>query len=92
MDVFDLYANALTELYDPHTKYMSPRSSENFNINMSLSLEGIGALLTQEDEYTKVQRLISAGPAEKQGELQPSDRIVGVGQDQQGPVDELPSD
>ncbi len=89
MDVFDLYANALTELYDPHTKYMSPRSSENFNINMSLSLEGIGALLTQEDEYTKVQRLISAGPAEKQGELQPSDRIVGVGQDQQGPVDDV---
>ncbi len=89
MDVFDLYANALTELHDPHTKYMSPRSSENFNINMSLSLEGIGALLTQEDEYTKVQRLITAGPAEKQGELQPSDRIVGVGQDQLGPVDDV---
>ena len=89
MDVFGLYVNSLTELYDPHTKYMSPRSSENFNINMSLSLEGIGALLMQEDEYTKVQRLISAGPAEKQGELKPSDRIVGVGQDQKGPIDDV---
>ena len=62
-DVFQIYANALTELYDPHTNYLSPRRSENFNINMSLSLEGIGAVLQQEDEYTKVARLVAAGPA-----------------------------
>ncbi|TXS93605.1 peptidase S41 [Parahaliea aestuarii] len=79
-DVFQIYANALTELYDPHTNYLSPRRSENFNINMSLSLEGIGAVLQLEDEYTKVVRLVPAGPADKQGELKPSDRIVGVAQ------------
>ncbi len=70
-DVFQIYANALTELYDPHTSYFSPRRSENFNIHMSLSLEGIGAVLQLEDEHTKVARLVPAGPADKQGELQP---------------------
>lgn len=83
-DVFQIYANALTELYDPHTNYFSPRRSENFNINMSLSLEGIGAVLQAEDEYTKVVRLVPKGPADKQGQLQPSDRIVAVGQGEDG--------
>ncbi len=83
-DVFQIYANALTELYDPHTNYFSPRRSENFNINMSLSLEGIGAVLQAEDEYTKVVRLVPKGPADKQGELHPSDRIVAVGQGEDG--------
>ena len=67
-DVFQIYANSLAELYDPHTNYLSPRRSENFNINMSLSLEGIGAVLQMEDEYTKVARLVPAGPADKQGD------------------------
>ncbi len=88
-DVFQIYANALTELYDPHTNYFSPRRSENFNINMSLSLEGIGAVLQLEDEYTKVARLVPAGPADKQGELQPSDRIVGVGQGEDGEIEDV---
>ncbi|WP_279245251.1 carboxy terminal-processing peptidase [Candidatus Litorirhabdus singularis] len=79
-DAFQVYANALTELYDPHTNYLSPRTSENFNINMSLSLEGIGAVLQLQDEYTKVTRVVAAGPADKQGELKPSDRIIGVAQ------------
>ncbi|MBN7797554.1 carboxy terminal-processing peptidase [Parahaliea mediterranea] len=83
-DVFQIYANALTELYDPHTNYLSPRRSENFNINMSLSLEGIGAVLQLEDEYTKVARLVPAGPADKQGDLNPSDRIVAVAQGEDG--------
>ncbi len=83
-DVFQLYANALTELYDPHTNYFSPRRKENFDINMSLSLEGIGAVLQLEDEYTKVSRLVAAGPADKQGELKPADRIIGVGQGDSG--------
>ena len=85
-DVFQLYANALTELYDPHTNYFSPRRKENFDINMSLSLEGIGAVLQLEDEYTKVSRLVAAGPADKQGELKPADRIVAVGQGDKGPM------
>ncbi len=88
-DVFQIFANSLTEMYDPHTNYLSPRRSENFNINMSLSLEGIGAVLQQEDEYTKVARLVAKGPADKQGELQPSDRIVGVGQGESGPMEDV---
>lgn len=81
-DAFQVYMNAVTESYDPHTEYFSPRTSENFNINMSLSLEGIGAVLQSEDEYTKVVRLVTAGPADKSGQLKPGDRIVGVAQDQ----------
>ena len=88
-DVFQIFANALTGLYDPHTNYLSPRRSENFNINMSLSLEGIGAVLQLEDEYTKVTRLVPKGPADKQGELHPSDRIVGVGQGTDGEIEDV---
>ncbi|MDH5738280.1 MAG: S41 family peptidase, partial [Gammaproteobacteria bacterium] len=84
-DVFQIYMNALAMSYDPHSQYYSPRATENFNINMSLSLEGIGAVLRSgEDEYTRVDSLIHAGPAEKSGELKPGDRIVAVGQDNQG--------
>ncbi|MGH1374578.1 MAG: carboxy terminal-processing peptidase [Cellvibrionaceae bacterium] len=83
-DVFETLINALTLLYDPHTSYLSPRTLENFNISMSLSLEGIGAVLQTEDEYTKVVRLISAGPASKQGSLKPADKIVAVGQGEDG--------
>jgi len=88
-DVFQVYANALTELYDPHTNYLSPRSTENFNINMSLSLEGIGAVLQMDGEYTKVSSLVAKGPADKQGELQPSDRIIAVGQGGDGPLENV---
>jgi len=79
-DAFRIYMNALTQVYDPHTQYFSPSASENFNIQMSLSLEGIGAVLQRDNEFTKVLRLVPAGPADKAGELQPGDRIVGVGQ------------
>src|SRR5690606_4392526 len=88
-DVFQIYMNALAGLYDPHTNYFSPRTSENFNINMSLKLEGIGAVLQAEDEYTKVMRLITAGPADKQGELKAADRIVGVGEGKLGEVQDV---
>lgn len=79
-DIFETIANALTLLYDPHTNYWSPRTSENFNINMRLSLEGIGAVLQSDDEYTKVVRLVAGGPADKQGQLKPAHRIVSVAQ------------
>lgn len=85
-DVYETLINAFTILYDPHTNYFSPRTSENFNINMSLQLEGIGAVLQSEDEHTKVVRLVPGGPADKQGQLRPADKIVGVGQ---GPDGEL---
>ncbi len=79
-DVFENLINALALLYDPHTSYLSPRTLENFNISMSLSLEGIGAVLQTEDDYTKVVRVVNAGPADLQGQLQPADRILAVGQ------------
>ena len=83
-DVYQLYMNSFTKTYDPHTQYFSPRTSENFNINMSLSLEGIGAVLQLEDEYTKVVSLVPAGPADKTGQLKPNDKIVAVGQGTEG--------
>lgn len=79
-DVYQVYMNAFTRSYDPHTQYFSPRSSENFNINMSLSLEGIGAVLQRDEEFTKVVSLIHAGPAEKSNQLSPNDKIIAVGQ------------
>ncbi len=85
-DAFQVFMNVVTNLYDPHTQYMSPRNSENFKISMSLSLEGIGAVLQTDDEFTKVVRLISEGPADKQGQLRPADRIVGVGQGKEGEI------
>jgi len=85
-DAYRVYMNALTLSYDPHTQYFSPRGTENFNIRMRLSLQGIGAMLQSEDEYTKVTRLIPAGPADKAGELKANDRIVGVGQGSEGEI------
>jgi carboxyl-terminal processing protease len=86
-DVFEQYANAFASLYDPHSSYFTPRSSENFQINMSLSLEGIGAQLTTEDEFTEVVDVISGGPADIQGILKPKDKIIGVGQGDDDIVD-----
>jgi carboxyl-terminal processing protease len=79
-DAFRIYINALAETYDPHTQYFSPRVSENFNIQMKLSLEGIGAMLQEEDGYTKIKRLVPGGPAHKAGQLKAGDRVVAVGQ------------
>ncbi|GAA6133548.1 carboxy terminal-processing peptidase [Oceaniserpentilla sp. 4NH20-0058] len=79
-DAFQSYMNAITYTFDPHTQYMSPRNSENFNINMSLSLQGIGAVLRSENENTIVERLVTGGPAAKAGQLKPSDKIIGVAQ------------
>lgn len=86
-DVFQAYINAFTTTYDPHTTYLSPDSAENFDINMSLSLEGIGAVLQNDNEYVKILRLIPAGPAEKSKQLAPADRIVGVAQADEEMVD-----
>ena len=84
-DVFQTFANAYLGVIDPHTSYFSPRASENFHIQMRLSLEGIGAVLQSEDEYTLVRRIIPGGPADLGGELQAGDRIVGVAAN--GPAD-----
>lgn len=83
-DVFQFFMNAFTRSIEPHSAYMSPRTSENFEISMSLSLEGIGALLERETEYTAVRSVVPGGPADKDGRLDSGDRIVGVGQGPDG--------
>lgn len=85
-DVFQIFMNAYTEQIDPHSSYFSPKTSEDFKINMSLSLEGIGAQLTQENDYVKIRELIAGGPAFRSKELAPNDRIVGVGQGESGEI------
>jgi carboxyl-terminal processing protease len=79
-EVFQLYCNSLTELADPHTNYFSPRSSEDFNTSMKLSLEGIGATLQIENEYTKIHQVVKGGPAERSKKLVAGDKIIGVAQ------------
>lgn len=79
-DVFQLYANSLTELADPHTNYYSPRASADFNTQMSLSLEGIGATLQTENEYTKIREVVKGGPADKSKKIHAGDKIIGVAQ------------
>ena len=88
-DVFSVYMISYTHLYDSHTEYMSPRSAENFNINMSLSLEGIGAMLRSKDDYTEVVSLVPGGPADLQGDLQPGDRIIGISQGAEQPAEDI---
>ncbi len=83
-DVFQLYMNAFASAIDPHTSYFSPITSENFDISMSLSLEGIGASLMNKDDYTTIARIIPAGPAAKSENLFENDRIVAVGQGNDG--------
>lgn len=86
-DVFQTYINAFATTYDPHTTYLSPDNAENFDINMSLSLEGIGAVLQSDNEHVKVVRLVPAGPAEKSKQIAPADKIVGVAQGNDEMVD-----
>ncbi|NND81250.1 MAG: carboxy terminal-processing peptidase [Gammaproteobacteria bacterium] len=79
-EVFEIFMNAYARELGPHTQYMSHITAENFRINMSLSLEGIGAALQTEEDYTVVNRIIPGGPAERSGAIKPEDKIVAVGQ------------
>ena len=83
-DVFQSFINAYTMSIEPHTAYFSPRTSENFDISMRLSLEGIGAVLRGETDYTTVQEIIPGGPADLSHELHAEDKIIGVGQGKDG--------
>ncbi len=83
-DVFSMYLNTITSAYDPHTNYFSPKAADAFKTSMSLSLEGIGARLQTENDYTKVIEILPGGPAEKSNLLHANDRIIGVGQGQDG--------
>lgn len=85
-DVFGVYMNTITEAYDPHTNYFSPKAADLFNQSMSLSLEGIGARLQTEGDYTKVAEIIPGGPADKSDQIHANDRIIGVAQGEKGEV------
>lgn len=82
-DVFQTFLNAYAGAIEPHTSYMAPRAADAFEISMSLSLEGIGAVLQRQDEYTVIRSVVSAGPAERAG-IRAGDRVVAVGQDDDG--------
>ncbi|HNW77915.1 MAG TPA: carboxy terminal-processing peptidase [Candidatus Competibacteraceae bacterium] len=84
-DVFQLYMNAVAQSFDPHTAYFSPRNTENFNIQMRLSLEGIGCVLRMEDEQVTVVELVTGGPADLSQQIKANDRIVAVAQGDDGP-------
>jgi carboxyl-terminal processing protease len=86
-DVFQLVMNSFARVVEPHTSYLSPRNAERFQIEMNLSLEGIGAVLRIEEDYTVIQSVFPGGPADKSKELKPKDRIIGVSQDEQDFVD-----
>ena len=86
-DAFQLYMNAFSRQVDPHTSYLSPRNAEQFQSEMNLSLEGIGAVLQMTDDYTVIRSLVVGGPASKSKQLGEGDRIIGVGQDGEEIVD-----
>jgi len=88
-DVFQFFLNAYTSAVDPHTDYFTPRTAENFNQAMSLSLEGIGAQLQRQDDMVVIREVIAGGPAAVNGTLKPGDRIVGVGQGKSGPIEDV---
>jgi carboxyl-terminal processing protease len=83
-DVFETFMNAMAHTMDPHSSYLSPRNSEEYRIQMSLSYDGIGASLQLEDDYVTVINVIPGGPAQIEGQLKPEDRITAVGQGESG--------
>lgn len=88
-ELVELYLTAMTNSFDPHSTYMSPRTVEDFNIAIQLSLEGIGALLSSEDGLTIVKEVVPGGAADKDGRLKPGDKIVGVGEGEEGEIVDL---
>ncbi len=87
MEVLEIFLNSLTNLFDPHTSFMAPTAKEDFDIHMSLSLQGIGATLTTQDGYTTIVDLVHGGPADRDGHLKKGDRIIAVAQEGKEPVD-----
>ena len=88
-ELLEMYLTAMTMSFDPHTTYMSASTLENFEINMRLELEGIGATLGSEDGYTIIKHLVPGGAAEKEGTLKVEDKIIGVGQGANGPIEDV---
>jgi len=88
-DVFSLYMNSITQAYDPHTNFLAPKAADNFNQSMRLSLEGIGARLQTENDYTKVAEIIPGGPADKSERIHADDLIIGVAQGVEGEMTDV---
>lgn len=88
-DAFQTFMNAYTTAIEPHTNYMGPRAAADFEIAMRLSLVGIGAVLTEMDEYTTIRELVPGGPASASGQLKVGDRIVGVAQGEAGAMEDV---
>lgn len=88
-ELLEFYLTAMANSYDPHSSYMSSSTLENFEISMSLGLQGIGATLSSEDGYVTVKHLVPGGPAEKEGSLKINDKICSVGQDEDGPMEDV---
>lgn len=86
-DIFETFMGAWSRTFDPHTNYLSPRNSEEFDIQMQLSLEGIGAMLRTHRDFTEIVELVPGGPADQSGELSPGDRIIGVAEEDEDMVD-----
>jgi carboxyl-terminal processing protease len=85
-ELLEMFLTSVTSSFDPHSTYMAPQASKNFDIVISLNLEGIGAQLKMIDGYTVIDKLIPGGPADKNGQLKAGDRIVSVGQGEEGEV------
>ncbi len=88
-DAFEAFMNAYTMAIEPHTNYLAPRSAEDFDIAMRLSLVGIGAVLMENDGYATIRELVPGGPASLSGQLKPGDRIAGVAQGATGPMEDV---
>ncbi|MFD0738843.1 carboxy terminal-processing peptidase [Lysobacter koreensis] len=88
-DVFQTFVNSYANAIDPHTDYFTPRSADNFNLSMSLSLEGIGAVLQKQDDVVAIREIVPGGPAGKSEKLKPGDRVVAVGQGDSGAMEDV---
>jgi len=88
-DVFQIFMDAFTETIDPHTNYFNPANAANFNIDMSRSLEGIGATLASENEYVTIKSVVPGGPADKSKQINIDDRIIGVAQGKDGEFEDI---
>ena len=88
-DVFQTFVNSYANAIDPHTDYFTPRSADNFNMSMSLSLEGIGAVLQKQDDVVAIREIVPGGPAGNSEKLKPGDRVVAVGQGDSGAMEDV---
>jgi carboxyl-terminal processing protease len=88
-DVFQSFLNSYANAVDPHTDYFTPRSADNFNLTMSNTLEGIGAVLQKQDDVVAIREIVAGGPASKTGKVKPGDRVMAVGQGSSGPMEDV---